>query len=141
MNRRLRYFIDDDRHGVDIAQIDNDFVPVLHGDFHRYLGRQLCLNRGIRIDKELSNRISLAWDAFNKHKYVLLDQSVSLEKCLKYFDTCVSPVIQFELVVLPMTQHKLEQLNIVQRQIHRRIIDWRRLEAESWEDTIRKMKK
>ena len=38
-----------------------------------------------------------------------------------------------------MTKHKIEQMDILQRKILRRIIGWRRIEDESWKGTMERM--
>ena len=92
-----------------------------------------------RSDDEFRHRISQAWAAFNKHKKVILNKHVSLARRLRYFDSCVTPAIQFGLCTLPMTKHKLDQLDILQRKMLRRIIGWRRVEDEPWRDTMKRM--
>ena len=77
-------------------------------DSHKYLGRLLCTSASDRVKIEVRNRRRAAWASLHKHKYIILDDHVSLELRLKYFDVCVGPTILFGMVVFPMTSGKIE---------------------------------
>ena len=68
-----------------------------------------------------------------------MNRHVSLAKRLKFFDACVSPSMLFALVSLPLTRAQIEELDILQRKMIRRIVGWRRVEDEPWEITMRRM--
>ena len=125
----------------DYVDINTEFVRVLHGnESHRYLGRLLCLSPSDRIRIELQNRKNHAWASFHKHKKVILNSHVSLAKRVQFFDVCVSPSMLFALVSLPLTRSQIEELDILQRKMLRRIVGWRRIEGEPWEDTMKRMR-
>ena len=124
----------------DYVDIDGDFVKVLHeSDWHRYLGRRLCLSAENRFNFELDYRRQQAWAAFHKHRKVILNKHVSLEKRLQYFDACVTPAILFASVAFPLSKTRLHGLDALQRKMLRRIIGWRRTEGDSWHDTMQRM--
>ena len=106
---------------------------------HRYLGRQLCTSPSHRINIEFQNRVRTAWAAFHKHKCVLLDHNISLRLRLKMFTASIGPALMFGTPVLPMTKHHLQQLNILQRKMLRRIVGWRRIDGEDWKETMKRM--
>ena len=53
---------------------------------------------------------------------------------------CVSPSILYSLVSFPLTRSHVEELDILQRKMLRRIIGWRRIEGEAWDETMRRMR-
>ena len=120
--------IDDD---VDIAEMYGEFFEVLQSDAsHRYLGRKLNLFIN-RRDIEFQNRIQQAWFAFKKHEKILLNKHVSLRQRLQYFGMCISPCLLFALSAFPISKSQLEQMDVLQRKILKRIIGWRRDENEN----------
>ena len=132
--------IEDELCDVDFAEIDDEFVRVLHTDnVHRYLGRHLSFSMDKRIDQEIRYRQQQAWTAFYKHKKIILNKHVSLQKRLQYFDLCVSPAILFALPTLPVSVTRLRALDVLQRKMLRRIVGWRRIEDESWRSTMQRM--
>ena len=52
---------------------------------------------------------------------------------------CVTPALLFALPAIPMTKTRISQLDVLQRKMLRRIVDWRRLDEEPWRDTMHKM--
>ena len=97
----------------DFVEIDNDFVGILHpGSHHRYLGRLLSLCPDTRIKLELDNRKKQAWMAFHKNAKIILNKNVSVEKRLKYFDSCVTPSILFSLSSFPVSKYHLQLIHI-----------------------------
>ena len=79
------------------------------------------------------------WFIFNKYKKVLLNNHVSLGKRLQYFDACATPAAIYGLSLFPLRRSELDSLDILQRKILRRIVGWRRIDTESWRDTIDRM--
>ena len=63
-----------------------------------------------------------------------------MRKRLQYFDMCVTPVVLYALSCFPLTISKLDDLDRLQRRMLRRIVGWRRIDGEAWEDTMRRMK-
>lgn len=123
------------------VDIGNDFVRVLHeNESHKYLRRFVSLCPSDRIQVEFQNRKNHAWASFHKHKKVLLNTHVSLAKRLQIFDVCVSPSMMFALILLPLTRTEIEELDVLQRKMLRRIVGWRRIEGESWDVTMRRMR-
>ena len=94
-----------------------------------------------RGNTEFQYKKKQAWAAFHKHKKVLLNSEICLQKRLQYFECCVNPTILFGLVVFPMTNKMLREMDILQRKMLRSIVGWRRISTESWEDTMLKMKR
>ena len=68
-----------------------------------------------------------------------MDPNISLKLRLKYFDTCVPPAMLYGLTTFPMSQNDLKAMDVLQRKMLRRIIGWRRIDTESWRDTMLKM--
>ena len=72
---------------------------------------------------------------------MILNRHVSVAtKRLKFFDMCVSPSILYALVSFPLTRSHVEELDILQRKMLRRIIGWRRVDGEGWDETMRRMR-
>ena len=125
---------------VDYIEVHGEFIKVLHDhEFHRYLGRHLCLSASDRIDAEFRHRKHQAWAAFHKHKKVILNKHVSLAKRLQYFDMCVTPSMLFSLSSFPLSSAKLQEMDRLQRRMLRRIIGWRRFDDEDWRHTMTRM--
>ena len=124
----------------DFCEIHGEFVKILHGNAsHKYLGRTLSLSASTRTDTEFDFRCQQAWASFHKHKKVILNKHVSLEKRLRFFDVCVSSVILFGLVTFPLIKQKLKFMDQLQRKMMRRIVGWSRIENEPWRDTMIRM--
>ena len=69
-----------------------------------------------------------------------MNHNVSLKHRLQYFDACVSPAMLFSLTTLPMTQLRLWKMDTLQRKMIRRIVGWRRVVDETWQQTMSRMK-
>ena len=122
-----------------MTEVAGEFVEVLHGDsYHRYLGRRLNLSIN-RCDIEITYRKQQAWHAFKKHEKVLMNKHVSLKDKVKFSDMCITPCILFALIAFPMTLNRIEQFNLLQRKMLRRIRGWRRIQNEDWRDTMIRM--
>ena len=126
----------------DYVDINGEFVQVLHEvHHHRYLGRHISLSAENRTQVEFQHRQQRAWASFHKHKKVLLERHVSLTKRLHLFDICVAPSVLFALIAFPFTRRQLDILDALQRKMLRRIVGWRRVDGEPWDETMRRMKK
>ena len=93
-----------------------------------------------RIRIELQHRKNAAWASFHKHKKVILNRHVSVEKRLRFFDMCVSPSMMFALTAFPLTRSQIDEIDVLQRKMLRRIIGWRRIKGEAWDETMRRMR-
>ena len=62
------------------------------------------------------------------------------QKRLRFFDACVSPTVLFALVSFPLTRDQVEVLDALQRKMLRRIVGWRRVDGEPWDETMRRMR-
>ena len=52
---------------------------------------------------------------------------------------CISPSLLYALVAFPISKTNLEQIDVLQRKMLRRIIGWRRVANENWHDTMTRM--
>ena len=139
-SRILHSSSEDEGANKDYVEISGEFVRVLHGNnHHRYLGRQLCLSAAERVSIEFIYRKKQAWGTFFKHKKILLNKNVSLQKRLKFFDSCITPTVLFSLSVFPLGKVKIDDLDRLQRKMLRRIVGWRRIPEETWESTMIRM--
>ncbi|CAE8637533.1 unnamed protein product [Polarella glacialis] len=72
---------------IDIA---GGMVEVLTGtDFHKYLGRHLTGNFGIRSAAEFAHRMQCAWGKFHKHRPSLMNKRMCIKLNLKLFVCCL----------------------------------------------------
>ena len=55
------------------------------------------------------------------------------------FTASIGPALLFGMVVLPVTRHHLQKLDILQRKMLRRIVGWRRIDGEAWKETMKRM--
>ena len=100
----------------------------------------ISLSSELRGTMEFNYRKQQAWATFHKRKQILTNQNVSLRKRLQFFECCINPAIFFGLITLPLTKIMLQAMNALQRRMLRRIIGWRSINTESWEETMRRMK-
>ena len=136
----IRCNASEDDSSLNFVEIDDEFVKVLSdADSHRYLGKLLCTSATERVVTEFRNRKRAAWAAFAKHKAVLLDHNVSLKLRLKYFDASIDPAILFGTPVMPMTKVQLQEMDRIQKKMLRRIVGWRRMDDELWNETMTRM--
>ena len=136
----LRCFPSDEDSSINVIEIFGELIKILdEEDSHRYLGRQLCTSPSDRVNIEVNIRIRAAWEAFHKHKCVLLDHNISLRLRLKMNAANIGPALLFGTSVLPMTKHHLQKFDILQRKMLRRIVGWRRIDGEEWKDTMKRM--
>ena len=59
---------------------------------------------------------------------------------LRYFDTCVAPVLLFNLHTIALSKQRIQQLDAIQRKMLGSVVGWKRIDDEPWEDTMRRMK-
>lgn len=107
---------------------------------HKYLGRNLPGECVFRRSVEVKHRIQCAWYKFGQYKHILTNGKVSIQLRLRLFDAVVTPTILYGLAVLPLSTILLEDIEIVQRKMLRKIVGWVRLPEETWEVTMRRMK-
>lgn len=137
---KTKIFTTEEEH-PDYIDIRGDMVEILsQGAVHRYLGRILPGNLKQRGDIEVKNRLQNGWFRFHKERRTLTNKNVSIKLRLKLFGATVTPTILFGFAVLPLRQHSLEKIDIVQRKMLRIIFGWVRIEGESWQDTMHRMK-
>ena len=94
-----------------------------------------------RINIEFQHRKRQAWASFHKYKHVLTNRNISVKKRLQFFECCVNPSMLYGLLNFPMTKKMLRDMDITQRKMLRNIIGWRRIQSETWEDTMSRMKR
>ena len=70
----------------------------------------------------------------------MTNKNVSLQLRLKLFVACCTPVAIFGLSVIALTRKDLDEVNVLQRKIMRKVVGWRRCDGEPWENTMRRMK-
>ena len=68
------------------------------------------------------------------------EQRVNIKLRLKLFNATVSPTLTYSLETCPLTQHQLDQLDVLQRKMLRRIVGWISDAEDTWEDRGRRMK-
>jgi len=106
----------------------------------KYLGRKLVLHADHRTSHEVSNRISCAWGAFAKYRSTLTCKQIPIALRMKLFDATVTPCALHGISALTMTQKSHHAFRTAQRKMLRTIVGWTRAPAESWEETMRRMK-
>ena len=123
---------------VDIA---GSMVEILGpNDEHKFLGRHLSGNLDNRARCEVQHRIKVSWMKFGQHSKTLCNKNISIRLRMRLFDSVVSPSLLFGLAILPLQASFIEQLDVVQRKMMRKIVGWVRVPEEPWEDTMRRMK-
>ena len=130
----------EDNSSLNVVEIDNEFVKVLNdADSHRYLEKLLCTSATERVVTEFRNRKRNLWTDFVKHRLMLLDHNVFLKLRLKYFVASIGPTILFRTQVMRMSKVQLQEMDRIQRKMMRRIVGWRRLDDEPWNETMQLM--
>ena len=110
-------------------------------DKHRYFGRTLNTYCQNRCNSEIQNRISNAWIGCKKNQETFINRHVNLCAKLKLFHNTVLPRLLFGLTTMPLAKQHMAKLNVIIRKMIRRIIGWTRKPNESWQKTMRCMKK
>ena len=108
--------------------------------WHKYLGRYLPGECAFREVTEINHRIQCAWYKFGLHRRTLCNQKISVRLRLKLFDAIVTPTILFGLATLPLSSLSLQKIEMVQRKMQRKIVGWVRIDNETWEETMHRMK-
>ena len=123
------------------VEVCGTMVQVLTGDqTHKYLGRSLCGSLARRHVVEFNHRVQLAWNKFHRHRRVLVNQHVSIKLRMKFFDAVATPTILFGLHTLALTGVQLSKLDSIQRRMLRLMVGRIRIQDESWQDTMSRMK-
>lgn len=124
-----------------LIETADGFVELVAGSrTHRYLGRAWSGNLRTRGMSALGHRISCAWMKFRSVQPTLLNRHVSVKLRLKLFNAAVTPAALYSLETCPLSHNQLEQLDITQRKMMRRIVGWVYDADDSWEDAGRRMK-
>ncbi len=89
-----------------------------------------------RFSKEISKRISSAWNAFRKAKHLLSARRVSMDLKRRYFHQCVVPAMLYGCETWALTKEEENRLEIAERRMERRILNIR-LEDKKPNDWIR----
>ena len=131
----------DEDNSINFVEIGNMMIQILdYTESHRYLGRQLAVDRARRSEIENHFRIRQAWAKFHTNRKWLCNTLIPIKHRLQLFVAIVEPTILFGLDVLPISKADLKRLGALQRRMLRRIIGWRRSESDTWEETMRQMK-
>ena len=107
---------------------------------HKYLGRAWPGNLRIRGQVALDHRMACAWAKFRSLSHSLTNKHVNIKLRLKLFNATVTPAATYCLETCPLTRSQLNQLDIVQRRMLRRMVGWVMDSEDSWEDAGRRMK-
>ena len=116
-------------------------VEVLRkGDTHKYLGKRMSGDLRLRGQSNLSHRKACGWAKFHSLHGVLTNRNIPVKLRLELFDAVVSPTVLYSLSTTPLTVTQLEDLDVMQRKMLRRIAGWVRLDDEGWDVTGHRMK-
>ena len=124
----------------DCVAISREFSRILHGhNSNRYLGKHFCCALKSEVMLSLTTGKKQTWSGFHKRKKVILNQNVFVQKRLIFVDGCITPTMLFSLSVLPLGQVKIKALDVLHRKMLQRIVGWRRIPEEGWENIMRRM--
>lgn len=139
---KSKILTNDESNSIAFVDIANNLVEILNSDSdaHRYLGRQLRLSHESRIQVEINNRCKLAWYSLHRNRHLILNSEISTSLRVKYFDAVITPTILFGLATLPLTATQQKRIWAIQRKMLRKLVGWRRIADEPWQDTMRRMK-
>ena len=70
----------------------------------------------------------------------LHDKYNNIKLRLKLFNSAISPTLLYSLETCPLTQHQLEQLDILQRKMLKKIVGWIYDDNDTWEEIGHRMK-
>ena len=107
-------------------------------DSHTYLGRALNLSKN-RATVAVKKRISAAWHQFQKKRDILMSQHVGAGHRIKLFNCTVLPVLLYGLTSLALKPQHHAMLRGARTKMLQNIAGLRRMEGESWQDTMRRM--
>ena len=127
---------------ADYIDIGSDLVEVLAVDeCHKYLGRKLCLSQTLRAHADVGNRLGLAWAKFRANQHILCNKHVPVKLRLKFFNSTISPTALFGSSSLSIGTELRGLYGRTERKMMRSIVGWVRLNDESWETTMSRMKR
>ena len=93
-----------------------------------YLGMKMNIESVDSLnDTELGNRLSSGWRKFWSLRRELTLKSCSLQRCLKLFDSCVSPCVLCGAGTWTLTEGRRRRLQTTQRKMLRIIVDTKRV--------------
>jgi hypothetical protein len=125
-----------------MIETDDGFMELVPaGCMHKYLGRGWSGNLRLRGQAAVGHRTSCAWAKFHALQGSLLNRHVSIKLRLALFDATVSASMTYGLETCPLTTQQLEQVDVTQRKMLRKIAGWTHYEDETWEDSGRRMKR
>ena len=141
LNAAKSKIITNDNIQYSYVEIGESLVEIIDaGSHHKYLGRYLPGECTVRRRVEVDHRIQCAWYKFGQYRHVLTNRQISIQLRLKLFDAVVTPTILYGLAALPLSAVLLQELEVVQKKMLRKIVGWVRIGDESWEVTMRRMK-
>ena len=110
-----------------------------HSDSHKYLGRALSLSKE-RAVAAVKARISAAWHLFQKRRGILMCQHVCAGLRIRLFNSTVLPVLLYGLSSLTLKPMHHSMLRGARTKMLRNMAGWRRIEGESWQETMHRMR-
>ena len=82
----------------------------------------------------------VARDNLKSEAKILMNGKVSIQLRLRLFDAVVTPTILYGLAILPLSTSLLDEIEVAQRKMLRKIVGWVRVNEETWDSTMRRMK-
>ena len=108
--------------------IGDNLVEIIGaGCYHKYLGKHLPGECIFRRGVEVKHRIQCAWYKFGQYRHILSNQKISIRQCLNFFDVVVTPTILYGIAILPLSATLIEDIEVVQRKMLRKIVGWVRV--------------
>ena len=124
-----------------LIETDNGFIELVPAEcVHKYLGRGWSGNLRHRGQAAIGHRTSCAWSKFRALQDSLLNRHVDIKLRLALFDATVSASMTYGMETCPLTGRQLEQIDITQRKMLRKMVGWTHYSDESWEESGRRMK-
>ena len=115
-----------------------ELVPA--GHVHKYLGRGWSGKLTDRGQAAVGHRISCAWAKFRSLQPSLLNKNVNIKLRLSLFDATVSASLMYGLETCPLTWKQLDRLDVIQREMFRKMVGWRIYSEDLFEESGRRMK-
>ena len=84
--------------------------------------------------------MSAAWYQFQKKREVLMSQHICASLRVKLFNSTVLPVLLYGLSSLALKPMHHSMLRGTRLKMLRNMAGWRRIEGESWQETMRRMR-
>ncbi|CAE8600683.1 unnamed protein product [Polarella glacialis] len=127
------------RHFSSVTCIDGKYIHILSSSqSHMYLGRQLIFSKH-RADFAIKGRISAGWAQFRKRRSILMNEHVPAKLRIKLFCATIIPCLMFGLSTVTAIQKHLKSLDAVRMKMLRNMAGWRRLDGDTWRDTMCRM--